>query len=93
MEAGKEDIGPQWPWWAGYFAFLAVLLSLRAGVRFDEIQLEPFIDNLLNTHTVTNYNFSIYQAPPVPGGPTYSRLQTDYTFRPRTFGITFTYRH
>jgi outer membrane receptor protein involved in Fe transport len=68
-------------------------LSLRAGVRFDEIQLEPFIDNLLNTHTVTNYNFSIYQAPTLPGGPTYSRLQTDYTFRPRTFGITFTYRH
>jgi mono/diheme cytochrome c family protein len=26
----RGNIGAQWPWWAGYSAFLAVLLSLRA---------------------------------------------------------------
>jgi iron complex outermembrane receptor protein len=61
-------------------------VSLRAGMKFEEIELEPFIDNLLDTHTVTNYNFSIYP------GNNISRLQTDYTFRPRTFGVTFTFR-
>jgi iron complex outermembrane receptor protein len=60
-------------------------VSLRAGAKFGEMQLEPFIDNLLNAHPVTNYNFSIYQAG-------FSRLETDYTFRPRTFGLTFTFR-
>ncbi len=60
-------------------------VSLRAGMKFGEMQIEPFIDNLLDSHTVTNYNLSIPNAP-------YSRLQTDYTFRPRTFGVTFTYR-
>jgi outer membrane receptor protein involved in Fe transport len=60
-------------------------VSLRAGTKFDQIEVEPFIDNLLDAHPVTNYNLSI----PNPG---YSRLQTNYTFRPRTFGITFTVR-
>jgi iron complex outermembrane receptor protein len=60
-------------------------VSLRAGVKFDAIELEPFIDNLLDTHTVTNYSFSVQQ-------PGFSRLESDYTFRPRTFGITFSYR-
>jgi iron complex outermembrane recepter protein len=60
-------------------------LSLRAGMKFDEIELEPFIDNLLDAHPYTNYNQSI----PNPG---YSRLLTAYTFRPRTFGVTFTFR-
>jgi iron complex outermembrane receptor protein len=62
-------------------------VSLRGGMKFGEIQLEPFIDNLFDTHTVTNYNFSVYP------GPGISRLQSDFTFRPRTFGVTFTYRH
>jgi iron complex outermembrane receptor protein len=72
---------------ANYTLASTNFVSLRAGVKFGEMQLEPFIDNLLDTHTVTNYNFSVYQAPGI------SRLETDYAFRPRTFGITFTYRH
>jgi len=52
MEAGKGDIGPQWPWWAGYFAFLAVLLSLRAGAVAQDV-LHP-----LNEKTFSSgYNF------------------------------------
>jgi iron complex outermembrane recepter protein len=61
-------------------------LSLRGGMNFGELSVETFIDNLTDTHALTDYNFSIY-----PGG-SYSRLQRDYTFRPRTFGVTFIYR-
>jgi iron complex outermembrane receptor protein len=62
-------------------------VSLRAGMKFGEMQLEPFIDNLFDTHTITNYNFSVYP------GPGTSQLLSAFSFRPRTFGVTFTYRH
>jgi hypothetical protein len=64
--------------------------SFRGGMDFGEWQIAAFIDNLTDTHTVTNYEFSI---DPGGAGPAYSRLQRDFTFRPRTFGFTFTYRH
>jgi len=38
---------------------------------------------------VTNYNFTIDPT----STPEASRLQRDFAFRPRTFGLTFTYRH
>lgn len=60
--------------------------SLRGGVTLGKWQLEAFCDNLTDTHTITNYAWSIN--PQVPGT---SRLQTDYTFRPRTIGLTFIY--
>ena len=60
--------------------------SGRAGMSFGEFKIEAFCDNLLDTHTVTNYDFSID-----PGDGT-SRLQRQYTFRPRTMGLTFLYR-
>ncbi len=58
--------------------------SLRGGMNFGGLQVAAFIDNLTDTHTVTNYSFTINSAP--------SRLERDFTFRPRTFGVTFTYR-
>jgi hypothetical protein len=60
--------------------------SGRAGMSFGEFKIEAFCDNLLDTHTVTNYDYSID-----PGDGT-SRLQRQYTFRPRTMGFTFLYR-
>jgi hypothetical protein len=48
--------------------------------------VEAFVDNLTDTHVVTNYNWSI------DSGTGTSRLQRDFTFRPRTVGLTFTYR-
>ena len=60
-------------------------VSLRAGMTFNAFTLEPFIDNLLDTHVVTNYNFSI------DPGTGNSRLMRDFTFRPRTYGLTFTW--
>ena len=62
------------------------LASARAGMTFGNWQAAAFVDNLTDTHTVTNYNFSIYpgDAPP---------LERQYTFRPRTIGLTITYRN
>jgi outer membrane receptor protein involved in Fe transport len=60
--------------------------SARAGLKFGDLQVEAFCDNLADTHTVTNYNFTID-----PGDGT-SRLQRQFTFRPRTFGLTFIFR-
>jgi iron complex outermembrane recepter protein len=61
--------------------------SARAGINFGGWQAALFCDNLTDTHTVTNYNWTID-----PGDGS-SRLQRDYTFRPRTIGLTVTYRN
>jgi outer membrane receptor protein involved in Fe transport len=60
--------------------------SARGGMSFGDLQIEAFVDNLTDSHTVTNYNWSID-----PGDGT-SRLQRQFTFRPRTIGLTFLYR-
>jgi iron complex outermembrane recepter protein len=62
------------------------LASARAGINFGNWQAAAFVDNLTDTHTVTNYNFTIY-----PGDA--SQLERQYTFRPRTIGVTITYRN
>lgn len=61
--------------------------SARAGTRFGPLEVEAFCDNLADSHPVTNYEWSIDSQ--VPGT---SRLERDFTFRPRTFGLTFIYR-
>jgi iron complex outermembrane receptor protein len=60
--------------------------SARAGMTFGGWQVAAFVDNLADTHTVTNYNWTI------DPGDGESRLQRQYTFRPRTVGLSFTYR-
>jgi outer membrane receptor protein involved in Fe transport len=62
-------------------------ISLRAGMMVGDFSIEPFIDNLTDTHVLTNYDFSI------DPGTGNSRLERGFTFRPRTFGVTFTYKH
>jgi outer membrane receptor protein involved in Fe transport len=67
------------------------LASMRAGMNFAAWQAALFVDNLADSHTVTAYNWTINpNQPPLPPA---TRLQRDYTFRPRTFGLTITYRH
>jgi len=61
--------------------------SARAGMTFGGWQVAAFVDNLTDTHTVTNYNWTI------DPGDGESRLQRQFTFRPRTVGLTFTYRN
>jgi iron complex outermembrane receptor protein len=62
-------------------------LSLRAGMSVGDFSIEPFIDNVTDTHVPINYNWSI------DPGTGDSRLLREFTFRPRTFGVTFTYKH
>jgi outer membrane receptor protein involved in Fe transport len=71
---------------ANYTVDATNFVSMRAGVSFGQLQLQAFVDNLTDTHTVTNYNWTI------DPGTGDSRLQRQFTFRPRTFGIGFTYR-
>ncbi|HTV76749.1 MAG TPA: TonB-dependent receptor [Steroidobacteraceae bacterium] len=62
-------------------------VSLRVGMNFGDFSIQPFIDNLTDTHALTNYNWSI------DPGTGDSRLERAFSFRPRTFGVTFTYSH
>jgi iron complex outermembrane recepter protein len=72
---------------AAHFTLPATnFLSLRGGMNFGEFSVETFIDNLTDTHALTDYNFTINY------GPGNNRLRRDFTFRPRTFGVTFIYR-
>lgn len=66
-------------------------VSARGGMQFGGWSIEPFVDNLLNTHTVVNYDFTIN-----PSNDAYTDvtpLQRQYTFRPRTYGVTAAFRY
>jgi iron complex outermembrane recepter protein len=71
-------------------------LTLRGGVQLNEWSVSGFIDNLLDSHPVTNYDWTIDPGGTNPAGapPSYvNRVQRNYSFRPRTIGLTLTYRH
>jgi hypothetical protein len=74
-------------------------VSLRAGQEFKGWNISGFIDNLLDTHTTTNYNYTGVDGfgPQIPGiystAAAASPLYRNFTFRPRTFGVTATYRY
>ena len=74
---------------ANYTVSPTYFASLRAGTTIGGWQIAGFINNLFDTHVNTNFNFTIDPR----SVPEASRLQRDFTYRPRTFGITFTYRH
>jgi hypothetical protein len=70
--------------------------SLRAGVKLGGWQISAFCDNLFDSHTVLNFaqvqvdvfNPSFLANPLAPT----SVQENDFTYRPRTFGITATVR-
>jgi outer membrane receptor protein involved in Fe transport len=66
--------------------------SLRAGTNIGQWMLSFFIDNLTDSHTITNYN---HQTNPYDanGNLLASPAYRYITYRPRTFGLTATYRH
>jgi hypothetical protein len=72
---------------ANYTLASTSFVSMRAGMAFGQWSVEAFCDNLLDSHTITNYNWTIDSSV-----PNTSRLQSDWTFRPRTIGLTFIYR-
>jgi iron complex outermembrane recepter protein len=71
-------------------------LTLRGGTQLGEWSASAFIDNLLDSHPVTNYDWTIDPGSTNPANapPSYTnRIQRNFTFRPRTIGLTLTYRH
>ena len=44
--------------------------SLRAGMKFGDFHIEPFIDNLSDTHVPINYNWSVRSSTRRHGRPT-----------------------
>ncbi len=60
--------------------------SVRAGMEFGAWSVSAFVDNLTNSHPLIDYNYSIND------GLGDSRLRRDYSFRPRTVGITAIFR-
>ena len=61
-------------------------VSFLSGMQLGDLSIEPFIDNLTDAHPLTNYAWSVIN-------PGYTRLLQGFTYRPRTFGVTFTYHH
>jgi iron complex outermembrane recepter protein len=82
-----------------YTPSATTFVSLRAGQEFNGWNISGFIDNLFDTHTTTNYNFQGVDGfgPEIPGpygsAPVATPLYRNFTFRPRTFGVTATYRY
>jgi hypothetical protein len=71
---GQYFYGYSYPYPANIFT------SMRAGVNFGAVQLTAFCDNLLNSHTTTNYIYGQTDS-------TYTPQQNVNTFHPRTFGL------
>jgi iron complex outermembrane recepter protein len=69
--------------------------SLRSGITLGDFQVAVFCDNVFDSHTTINYELSQSDA----NNPSFNMLlptslqQNDYTWRPRTIGITASYRH
>jgi outer membrane receptor protein involved in Fe transport len=66
--------------------------SLRLGTSVNDWLVSFFVDNLTDSHTITNYNHQT-NAYGDDGALLASPAFRYITYRPRTFGITATYRH
>ena len=66
--------------------------SLRGGVTFGNLQIAAFIDNLFDSRTITNYQLSQLDTNAPADFTAPAPQQNAYTFRPRTFGLTATWR-
>jgi outer membrane receptor protein involved in Fe transport len=65
--------------------------SLRVGTNVSQWLISFFVDNLTDSHTIINYN---HQTNSYYGGGLVASPAFRYiTYRPRTIGITATYRH
>jgi len=77
---------------AAYTLPSTTFTSFRAGLNLGEWQVSAFVDNVFDTHSVINY--ALGQADTYAVGivnpPTVQ--QNQYTFRPRTVGVTATWR-
>ena len=81
---------------ANYVLSSTNYMSMRGGMRFGEWRVEAFVNNLTNNNTVTNYHWSIDPGvctTPTPACESATRLQRDWTFRPRTIGLSAEFRY
>jgi iron complex outermembrane recepter protein len=68
-------------------------VTLRLGTQFGGWQVAAFVDNLFDAHPTTNFSYSINPGTAPDGvNSATTRSERDWTFRPRTIGVTFTYR-
>jgi len=67
--------------------------SLRTGTNIGQWLVSFFVDNLTDSHTITNYNHQTNSYDNNTGDLLASPAYRYITYRPRTFGITATYRH
>jgi outer membrane receptor protein involved in Fe transport len=66
-------------------------VSARAGTELNGLSVSFFIDNLLDSHAITSIAHTAMDGS--GSQPQAGPLYTYTTFRPRTFGVTFVYRH
>ncbi|HEY3730769.1 MAG TPA: TonB-dependent receptor [Steroidobacteraceae bacterium] len=81
----------QFPTPLSYTVSSTKFLQFRTGTTFNGWEASFFIDNVLNSHTTTNYERTFTDG----NNPTYpppGAQYNNYTFRPRTFGITASLR-
>ena len=81
---------------ANYLIGSSNMMNMRAGMRLGGWRVEAFVENLTDTHPVTGYSWSIDPglcSPPTPQCERASRLQSQWTLRPRTVGLTAIYRY
>ena len=69
-------------------------LSLRGGTTVADVALAVFVDNVTDSHTTTNFNhqtnsYDTSTPPNLLVGPAYRYI----SYRPRTFGLSATYRY
>ncbi|HWZ62665.1 MAG TPA: TonB-dependent receptor [Steroidobacteraceae bacterium] len=95
----NEDVGSSQYDPANFVLPATTFASIRGGMQFGGWSVQGFVDNLFNTHDLTDYNYTICSNPGAPPGiacvpttPGASRLERAYTFRPRTIGVTMILR-
>jgi outer membrane receptor protein involved in Fe transport len=65
--------------------------SLRAGTKVGNFGIQLFVDNLMDSHTILNYNHQT-NTTDANGNLLASPAYRYISYRPRTFGIDFTFR-
>jgi iron complex outermembrane recepter protein len=70
-----------------------IFTSLRAGLDIGAWSVSAFVDNLTNSHAVTDYDWTICPAPTLCQPSAGARLEREFTFRPRTIGVTAIFHH
>ncbi len=89
--ASQDPRSSQYSPWVPYVS-ANKFASLRAGMSIKGWDLSLFVDNLFDSRTITNYLSSVVDPYHPTDSPAPGPMYTNFTFRPRTFGITASFR-